>query len=83
MFSLGVSAFSLVPDPSGDPDPKVHQEKELTQFTVFAFVSFQAGARVSPKAVHAFALVLARVAFTLVSICKDRVWGPEACRQLP
>lgn len=51
--------------------------RELTEFAVFAFVAFQAGARVLAEAVFAAALVLARAALALVTICRDGVCEPE------
>lgn len=55
-------------------DLQVHQQEALTYFTVFALKPFQAGARVLPEAVFTSAQILARIAFTLVTICKERVW---------
>lgn len=49
------------------------RKEALTQFTVFALVSFQTDARVLQEAVFALALVLARTALTLVTIYRDRV----------
>ena len=59
--------------PPGSSDRKAQQE-ELTELAVFAFKPFRTGAGVVSDAVFTVALIQARVAFTLVSICKASTW---------
>lgn len=55
-------------------DPEVQQAEGLTELTVFAFESLRAGARVTVDAISTLALILAGAAFTLVAVCKGRIW---------
>lgn len=68
--------------PPGSSDRKAQQE-ELTELAVFAFKPFRTGAGVVPDAVFTAALIQARVAFTLVSICKGSTWRPALAANAP